>query len=101
MADTPNCYDCIHQGEVLGSAHSVCHHPEAGAKDGNAALAILASVGRGGPAINASGAKALNIEAHPHGIRMGWFNWPYEFDPTWLRGCDGFTAKPKSAEAAA
>ena len=101
MADKPNCYDCIHRREAPGSAHSTCRHPDAGTDDGRAALAILASVGRGGPVVNTAGAEALNIMGNPHGIRMGWFNWPYEFDPTWLQECNGFTAKQSKAEASA
>jgi hypothetical protein len=24
---------------------------------------------------------------------MGWFFWPYNFDPRWLKSCDGFEPK--------
>jgi hypothetical protein len=27
--DKPNCYECKHRGEVPGSAHSSCNHPDA------------------------------------------------------------------------
>jgi len=53
-------------------------------------LAIFASVGRA-PAIQ--GANDLNIKGNPHGIRNGWFNWPWNFDPTWLERCDGYTSR--------
>ena len=93
--EKPNCYKCLHRGEVPGSAHSSCTHPKAGGKDAGAnVFAILASVGRGGAVIDVDGAEALNIRGHAHGIRSGWFNWPYNFDPTWLEACDGFEAKP-------
>ena len=36
----------------------------------------------------------LTIVGNPHGIRNGWFNWPFNFDPIWLEKCDGFT-KPE------
>lgn len=64
-----NCYKCDYRGMVPGDAHSCCNHPEV--KQGDAA-------------------KKLNIKGHPQGIRSGWFNWPYNFDPTWLVNCDGF-----------
>ena len=32
----------------------------------------------------------LNIEAEQYGIDKGWFNWPNDFDPMWLKSCDGF-----------
>ena len=92
--EKPNCYRCKHQGGVAGSVHSSCTHPKAGGKDtaGNL-FATLASVGRGGPVIDTTGAKALDIRANAHGVRSGWFNWPYNFDPTWLESCDGFEDK--------
>ena len=94
MTDKPNCYKCEWRDEAPGSAHSTCGHLKAGGKDaGQNAFAILASVGRGTPVIDAHGAVALNIRANAHGIRSGWFNWPFNFDPTWLESCDGFKAK--------
>lgn len=59
------CYDCIHRGTIPGDAHSCCHN-------------ILAI--------------AFGEE---HGIRNGWFFHPFNFDPIWLRYCDGFEAKKK------
>jgi len=35
----------------------------------------------------------LHISGDPHGIKKGWFAWPVDFDPAWLRNCDGFEAK--------
>lgn len=91
----PNCYKCIHQGDVPGSAHSSCKHPKAGGGDPLGMLmATFASVGRVDPVGDADGAEKLDIKANPHGVRMGWFNWPYNFDPTWLEECSGFEAKP-------
>jgi len=37
----------------------------------------------------------LNVKGHPHGIKNGWFIWPFNFDPVWLENCDGFTPKEK------
>jgi hypothetical protein len=42
----------------------------------------------------------LNIKGNPHGIRNGWFNWPMNFDPTWLEQCEGFHAKPPPPDPA-
>ena len=36
---------------------------------------------------------SLNVLVDPHGIRNGWFCWPYNYDPIWLVCCDGFEAK--------
>lgn len=63
MPDKPNCYKCQHIRPVPGSAHNGCANAEA----------------------KVIGAK--------HGIRNGWFFYPYDFDPCWLISCDGFVAK--------
>ena len=63
----PNCHNCIHRRAVSGSAHSACNN-------------VVASV---------SGNK--------HGIKNGWFQWPFNFDPVWLERCDGFSDNPDDA----
>lgn len=90
--EKPDCYKCKHQGSVPGSAHSRCGHPATKAVDNPASelLAILASVRRIVPIQADCG---LNIKGNPHGIRNGWFNHPFNFDPVWLLQCDGFEAK--------
>jgi hypothetical protein len=30
-----------------------------------------------------------------HGIRSGWFMWPLNFDPVWLKSCNGFSNNQK------
>lgn len=34
--------------------------------------------------------RALAITANPHGVKNGWFSWPFNFDPVWLESCSGF-----------
>jgi hypothetical protein len=91
----PNCYDCIHRGDVPGSAHSSCRHP-VNEKVHNdpliGLLSIFGSVGRTAPIMADTG---LGVKGNPHGISHGWFNWPMNFDPTWLESCNGFTQKPQ------
>jgi hypothetical protein len=39
------------------------------------------------------------VTGDAHGIKKGWFFWPYNFDPLWLKTCDGFEQKEvKSAK---
>ena len=89
----PDCYSCIHRQSIPGTSHSACGHPEAleGIKDNPLAeiLAAFGSVGRG-PGLNV---RRLGVTADSHGVRMGWFNWPLNFDPIWLETCDGFEKK--------
>lgn len=32
----------------------------------------------------------INVTGNEYGISKGWFNWPFNFDPTWLDTCDGW-----------
>lgn len=93
MSEKPNCYQCKHMGSVIGSAHSSCHHPATQGAHTDplmGLLAIFASVGRTEPQIAFKAAEELGISAVPHGVRNGWFNWPWNFDPVWLTSCTGF-----------
>lgn len=62
--EAPNCYKCVHRGELPGSCHSRCNNIEA------------------------------KVTADAHGVRSGWFMWPLNFDPVWLESCDGFSDDP-------
>jgi len=89
----PNCYKCKYRGNVPGDAHSCCRHPaNKDALDNPLAniLAIFAGVQRT-PPVQAE--TEVTVVGDPHGIRNGWFNWPWNFDPVWLQSCDGFEEK--------
>jgi len=90
----PNCYECKHRHSIPGDAHSCCHHPFLGDVADNPLaqmLGMFASVGRVPPM--QVGVDKLGIKANYHGIKQGWFNFPFNFDPTWLENCNGFEAK--------
>jgi hypothetical protein len=92
--EKPDCLKCVHRGIILGDAHSCCKHPAFGevTSDPLASLmGVFASKGRVAPV--RARAEGIHVEGHPHGVRSGWFNHPYNFDPTWLVSCDGFKAK--------
>ena len=59
----PNCYECRFRGTIPGDCHSRCSHPTT---------------------------RDFRVEGTPHGIKHGWFNWPWNFDPVWLVVCNGF-----------
>lgn len=59
------CYGCVHRRDIPGDCHSRCNNHEA------------------------------KVVGDAHGIKSGWFMWPVNFDPTWLRSCDGFSDDPK------
>jgi hypothetical protein len=35
----------------------------------------------------------LGVTGNAHGIKNGWFCWPFNFDPIWLESCNGFTPR--------
>ena len=92
-----NCYKCEYRGGCAGSAHSCCEHPSVEKNPIGELMGILGSVGRVPCTISPNN---LGIKGNPHGIKRGWFNWPYNFDPTWLENCNGFKQKGESNENA-
>jgi hypothetical protein len=63
----PDCYQCTHRRNLPGDEHSACVNREA------------------------------KVMGNAHGIRHGWFFWPFNYDPVWLQECTGFVkraAKP-------
>ncbi len=80
------CLSCKYRGNVIGSSHSRCKHPSVAKTARGELLAMLA----GSAFVELESARELDIQANPHGVRKGWFNWPYEFDPIWLENCNGF-----------
>lgn len=88
------CYDCKWRGEIRGDCHSCCEHPSLKEINQNLdakLMSIFAGVQRVAP-VNIS-SKEMNIRASQYGINNGWFNFPFNFDPTWLKNCDGFEMK--------
>lgn len=84
--NAPLCYSCRFRGELPGDAHSCCTHPDIPKDTLTRFVGILGGSRRLGPMSSTT----LNVVGNDHGIRMGWFNWPYNFDPTWLETCDGY-----------
>jgi hypothetical protein len=59
----PDCYECKHRKDLPGDCHSSCENIDA------------------------------KVIGDPWGRKMGWFFWPFNFDPVWLKSCDGFEIK--------
>lgn len=92
------CYSCKHRGGIPGDAHSCCKHPDLdGATDDPflGMMAMFANIGRTGPQVDVIKATSekFEIKANYHGIKNGWFNWPWNFDPVWLENCNAFDPK--------
>ena len=55
------CYKCKNKSDVPGNAHIECLKPD------------------------------INMIGAEHGIKMGWFMYPFLFDPVWkMKPCDNF-----------
>lgn len=54
------CYECKYRDSVPGDSHSCCRN------------------------------KLAVVIGDEHGVKNGWFFHPFNFDPVWLRYCDGF-----------
>jgi len=84
--EKPNCYLCKHRRELLGDCHSSCGHPAA-----HPIALILFATGK-----TEFNTEHIHIRGNTHGVRSGWFNWPLNFDPTWLEVCTGYAQKDES-----
>jgi hypothetical protein len=62
-----DCYKCKFREKLIGDAHSQCtnKNPE------------------------------IKIIGNLHGIKNGWFYWPFNYDPVWLESCNFFEEKEK------
>jgi hypothetical protein len=83
----PDCYSCKWRRNIPGDAHSSCAHPKLGEMDSNPFAALFDVLSN--PRKIIAAASELQIAGDEHGMRMGWFMWPVNFDPVWLKSCNG------------
>lgn len=92
MNEKPNCYKCKHRAEIPGDAHSRCNHPAVKQDDNPFGAMVDMLLGK-----NRAAANQLGISGAEIGIRHGWFMWPANFDPAWLKSCNGFESSAVEA----
>lgn len=80
----PDCFKCKYMTDLPGDAQKCCKHPMV-ARPMDALIALLG----GSEAWN----RGLGVVGDPRGIKNGWFKWPLNYDPTWLKACNGFTSR--------
>lgn len=61
----PLCYTCVHRRTIPGDCHSSCAAPN-----------------------------GTIVKGDTHGVKSGWFMYPYNFDPIWLMECNSYLLKP-------
>ena len=100
-----HCHKCIHVGDVPGSCHSCCKHPDA---QSSAILVLSLAVIEVAsenydklrkakvetlPIIANSNGCDKKIIASVHGMANGWCMWPMNFDPIWIKRCPLYERK--------
>lgn len=97
MNEKPDCIKCKFSRPIPGESHIQCRHPsfENIYKDPLAEIAVIM-----GKRFQAHGiSDTCQVTAKLQGIRMGWFNHPFNFDPVWLITCTGYQErKPINAK---
>jgi hypothetical protein len=95
----PTCktQKCKYQASIPGDCHITCKHPIVE----NNSTALFSDIfrilgNRGGPRCALDSiSKQMGIFGNKTGIKNGWFNWPFNFDPIWLERCAKFEAVEK------
>ena len=86
MDNNNACYGCRHRRDIPGDAHSRCVHPDLGGNDPLKELAGLLDIASGDMSL----ATKMGVRLDAHGVLNGWANWPYNFDPIWIKCCEKF-----------
>jgi len=85
-----DCWTCKWKAEIPGDCHIACKHPALQGTTDNPLAEVISMLGGrrfGNISIHPP---ELKIRGHPTGIKNGWFNYPFNFDPTWLENCEGY-----------
>lgn len=97
-----DCHKCKHRRNIPGDTHSSCRHPKLSGFFEEPLAELITILGKrcgcGDIILEAvKDIKEFNkdfaIEANEHGIKKGWFIWPFNFDPAWLENCNAFEEK--------
>jgi hypothetical protein len=96
------CYQCKFRGTVPGSAHSSCtviRKLGEGMEEGKiAALELAFMTGNAKLTTQTENGEADAIKLDPQGVKNGWANWPFDFDPVWVEKCDMFIDKEEKKD---
>lgn len=93
----PDCYLCKHRRPIPGDAHSGCANPNIWKHLDCMDYSLFQLAAQNNmpwekSSIMILGNRSIGIKGNPHGIKNGWFYWPFNFDPLWLEECNGFEA---------
>jgi hypothetical protein len=86
-----NCYNCRHRCDVPGDAHSTCRHPKAQNDNPERSIVdLLRRLSKGGQITDFMVLSSMGVKLKEHGVKHGWANFPYNFDPIWVEECKSF-----------
>jgi hypothetical protein len=78
-----NCRNCAYSAPALGSSrHLHCRFAETHAPAKTLTLAEVARMATGKNVV----AEAMNLTLNPHGVKNGWAEFPWNYDPIWVEG---------------
>ena len=78
-----NCHECKYWASLPGNAHIQCDHPKVKELAPVLLFALMTNdLDRFIP--------EFGLKYDLYGFQQGWFNWPMDFDPTWLHNCNCF-----------
>lgn len=91
------CDTCMYRGSVPNSRHSCCNHPEAlkVEQSGESLMSLMKGYVEDSRVNQVTNIK---VEAEAQGIQGGWFMWPWNFDPLWLKSCTGYAGRKAEVE---
>lgn len=85
-----DCRNCEHHKRLVGDTHISCHHPMMESITSNSMSGLLQIKGFGFPLVpdvEINGKIYPVVVLNPHGVKHGWANWPFNFDPVWVDIC--------------
>lgn len=88
IATTLACHECVHH-RILATGATACRHPLTAAAH---KLPIAATIEAMGHALPLP-VPGMRVTASQQAIVLGWWSWPYSYDPAWLVDCDKFEAE--------
>jgi len=79
----------MYRQDLDGDCHSKCHHPSIKDNVESSIGNLLQCFGKRAGNIFIS-KNPINVKVNEHGLKNGWGNFPYNFDPIWIQSCDGY-----------
>ncbi len=84
------CKECIHHRQLENSTHFKCISPLVIDPESNIESETLKLLGIEQDPKLSPNSELLDLIVDIEGVMKGKFNWPFNFDPYWVKRCNGF-----------